>query len=171
MVYPLVPMLRDTEKYQMAKRPWGKEDDLQTMSPTEAPNVALARKVIGTIEVDDRQKKRATIGPVNLTGAEQTVARLRMMVVVLKDLVINASPKCFLPKRCLLLRHGPCHQVILHEVQKRIRHLHVIATGSNGKWLHIWLEAQVRLSNHSRNQVSLVVEAFVLASAIRNQLR
>jgi hypothetical protein len=43
------------------------------------------------IEVDDKRRKRAMIGPVNPTDAEQTVMSLRAMVVDLNEYVSITS--------------------------------------------------------------------------------
>jgi len=65
-----VQMLRGIAMHQMGMRPWEKEEDLPTMSPTEVPNVALARIVIGMIEAEDLLKRRPMIDLVSLTDAE-----------------------------------------------------------------------------------------------------
>jgi hypothetical protein len=61
-------------------------------SPTEAPNVALARIAIGTTEVDDKRRRKAMTDPASLTDGGRTVARPTMTVVDLKEYVSIPSP-------------------------------------------------------------------------------
>jgi hypothetical protein len=131
----------------MATKILGRGEGLLRMSLIETPNVVLVRTAIETNGVDDRLKKIAMKGLVNLTDAERIVTPPTMT-----DPVINACLKVLqLPRCCpqlLLLRRELWRQAIPPVARKRNQLLHVIVIGSGTP---LPKGARTRVNNHSQS--------------------